>query len=121
MQLWQEFLHSVEPMNKVLHVPTAEVGVFTAIQNPEKTEPAFESLLFSIYYAAVTVYQPETYRAAFGEDKGVALDRYRAGMERALIKARFLESPSLPTLQALTLFLVSRAFPHIHFTLTYTI
>jgi hypothetical protein len=106
MQLWHEYLHSVEPMNKVLHVPTAEVDVFTAIHSPEKTEPAFESLLFSIYYATVTAYQPEEYRAAFGEDKTVALGRYRAGMERALVQARFLESPSLPTLQALTLFLV---------------
>lgn len=110
MQLWHEYLHSVEPMNKVLHVPTAEVGVFTAIHSPEKTEPAFESLLFSIYYATVTAYQPEEYQAAFGEDKAVALDRYRAGMERALVQARFLESPSLPTLQALTLFLVSSLY-----------
>ncbi|CAK7204206.1 hypothetical protein SEUCBS139899_006960 [Sporothrix eucalyptigena] len=110
MQLWNAYLHNVEPMNKVLHVPTAQISVFTAIHTPEKTEPAFESLLFSIYYATVTAYQPEEYRAAFGEDKAVGLDRYRAGMERALVQARFLESPSLPTLQALTLFLrTSRA------------
>ncbi|ERT03289.1 hypothetical protein HMPREF1624_01596 [Sporothrix schenckii ATCC 58251] len=110
IQLWNEYLHSVEPMNKVLHVPTAEVSVFTAIHSPEKTDPAFESLLFSIYYATVTSYQPAAYQTAFGEDKAVALDRYRAGMERALVQARFLESPSLPTLQALTLFLrMSRA------------
>ncbi|KIH86491.1 hypothetical protein SPBR_08136 [Sporothrix brasiliensis 5110] len=110
IQLWNEYLHSVEPMNKVLHVPTAEVCVFTAIHSPEKTDPAFESLLFSIYYATVTSYQPGAYQTAFGEDKAVALDRYRAGMERALVQARFLEAPSLPTLQALTLFLrMSRA------------
>ncbi|CAK7264707.1 hypothetical protein SEPCBS119000_001131 [Sporothrix epigloea] len=107
MQLWNTYLQIVEPMSKVLHVPTAQVSFFTAVHAPEKADPAFESLLFSIYYASVTAYLPEDYRATFGEDKAVGLDRYRAGMERALVQARFLESPSLPTLQALTLFLKS--------------
>ncbi|CAK7211649.1 hypothetical protein SCUCBS95973_001186 [Sporothrix curviconia] len=110
MQLWNMFLQNVEPMNKVVHVPTAQISVFTAIHSPDEREPAFESLLFSIYYASVTAYLPDEYRFLFGEDKTVALDRYRAGMERALVQARFLESPSLLTLQALTLFLrTSRA------------
>ncbi|CAK7265433.1 hypothetical protein SEPCBS57363_001581 [Sporothrix epigloea] len=110
MQLWNTYLQIVEPMSKVLHVPTAQISFFTAIHAPEKADPAFESLLFSIYYATVTAYLPDDYRAVFGEDKAVGLDRYRAGMERALVQARFLESPSLPTLQALTLFLrTSRA------------
>ena len=111
LQLWQKYLQIVEPMNKVLHVPTDEIDVFTAIDSPDKVDPAFESLLFSVYFSTVTVYQPEQYRATFGESKMVAADRFRAGMERALVQARFLESPSLRTLQALTLFLV--CWPHL--------
>ncbi|EPE06588.1 zinc c6 transcription factor [Ophiostoma piceae UAMH 11346] len=107
LQLWHKYIQTVEPMNKVLHVPTDEIDVFTAIDNPDKVDPAFESLLFSVYFSTVTVYQPEQYRATFGESKMVAADRFRAGMERALVQARFLESPSLRTLQALTLFLRS--------------
>ncbi|CAK7212988.1 hypothetical protein SBRCBS47491_001650 [Sporothrix bragantina] len=110
MVLWNTYLQNVEPMNKVLHVPTAQISVFTAIQSPESREPGFESLLFSIYYSTVTTYLPDEYCTLFGEDKGVALDRYRTGMERALVQARFFESPSLLILQALTLFLrTSRA------------
>ncbi len=120
IQLWQVYLQRA--MVKVFHVPTTEVEVFTAIESHGKTDPSFESLLFAIYYAAATTYQPEAYLTAFGEEKTLALDRFRTGMERALVQARFLETPNLRTLQALTLYLVGAAlfFKHYRFSLERT-
>jgi hypothetical protein len=107
MELWQAFLQNVDPLIKVLHIPTAQITVFTAMNNPQEATSAINSLLFSIYFAAVISLSPNEVRNILGQGKTSALDRFKLGFERSLVHSNFLEVPNLTTLQALTLFLVS--------------
>lgn len=105
--LWQTFLESVDPLLKIFHVPVTQRQLFRAVQNLVEVPPAFECLMFSIYYAAVTSLQssvsPQTLPK---EERDHLLARYRFGLEQALAKANFLGAPDMLTLQALTLYLV---------------
>jgi hypothetical protein len=34
LQLWQTFLNNIDPIIKIIHLPTAQVTIYTAINNP---------------------------------------------------------------------------------------
>jgi hypothetical protein len=57
--LWSVYQDNVEPLLKILHVPTTEVLLRDARKNSEKLTPAAEALVFSIYYAAVISLEAE--------------------------------------------------------------
>ncbi|KAK5445354.1 hypothetical protein LTS15_010135 [Exophiala xenobiotica] len=105
--MWQVFLENVDPLVKLIHVPTIQRQILHASQNLANIPPAFESLMFSMYYAAVTSVQcADTCRTLFQEERQTSLDRYCFGTEQALAKANFMSNPNVPTLQALTLYLI---------------
>lgn len=107
IQLWQVFTQNVDPVAKVLHMPTAQVTVLTAIQNLDHSSDEVQSLLFAVYYAAVTSLSTEESAKILGQDSLTSLNRFRRGFEQALARANWLEHPTLTTLQAMALFLVS--------------
>ncbi|KIV78826.1 hypothetical protein PV11_06436 [Exophiala sideris] len=105
--LWQVFLENVDPVLKVIHVPVTQRQILQASQNLAQVPPAFESLMFSIYYAAVASIQcSASCRKLFQEERQTLLERYSAGVGRALSKADFMSSPDVTSLQALTMYLV---------------
>lgn len=105
--LWQVFLDSVDPILKIIHVPTTQRGVLRASQNLAQVPPEFESLMFSIYYAAVTSMQYSvSFQTLSQEERQMSLNRYRLGMEQALCRANFMSTPDVTTLQALTIYLI---------------
>jgi hypothetical protein len=105
--MWQVFLENVDPLVKLIHVPTIQRQILHASQNLANIPPAFESLMFSMYHAAVTSVQcADTCQMLFQEERQTSLDRYRFGTEQALAKAKFMSNPNVPTLQALTLYLI---------------
>lgn len=97
-------------MAKVLHIPTLRNLVTNAIVNLDDlpSNNYVEVLLFSMYYSAITTLAPEDCSKTFSEGRDDLLTRYRAGVERALTNADFLNTTELGTLQALTIFLVSQ-------------
>ncbi|KIW58640.1 hypothetical protein PV05_03141 [Exophiala xenobiotica] len=104
--LWQVFLENVDPLLKLIHAPTIQRQILRASQNLANIPPAFESLMFSMYYAAVTSLQcSDSCQNLLQEERRTLLDRYRFGIEQALAKANFMSNPNVPTLQALTLYL----------------
>jgi hypothetical protein len=52
--MWQVYQENVEPLIKILHVPTTDKIVRDIRKNIDGISPAHEALLFSIYYAAIT-------------------------------------------------------------------
>ncbi|OAL31751.1 hypothetical protein AYO22_00621 [Fonsecaea multimorphosa] len=104
--LWQVFVENVDPVFKILHVPTTQRQILRASQDPTQIPPAFESLMFAVYYAAITSIQSSSYlQNLFQEERQSLLDRYRHGVERSLETANFMSTPDVNTLQALTIFL----------------
>lgn len=108
MQLWQAFVNNVDPIAKVLHIPTTQATIFAAINNTSILEEDLNALLFSIYFAATTSLTSSAVTNLLGQDKSTALNRYKQGLEQSLAGARILDTPSVRSLQAMTIYLVSR-------------
>jgi hypothetical protein len=109
--LWQTYLESVDPVLKIIHVPVIQRQLFWASQHLAEIPPAFESLMFSIYFAAITSMQSSTHcQKLFHEDRQVLLRRYTLGFEQALANADFMRCPDFTTIQAMTLHLICARF-----------
>jgi hypothetical protein len=106
MQLWEVFVKYVDIFNKVLHIPTTQVTVFQAIEDPLDAGAEVNCLLFAIYFSSVTALTDDAVVGILGYDKSKALRTFKKGLDLYLAQANFLESPTLTTLQAMALFIV---------------
>ncbi|KID83504.1 fungal specific transcription factor domain-containing protein [Metarhizium guizhouense ARSEF 977] len=105
---WRLYKENCYPIIRVLHMPTVEPVVLRYQGRAGGDMPAgVEALLFAVYFAAVASLPDEECRAALGGDKCVLVGRYKAGMERALARARLLETDEVVVLQAFAVFLGS--------------
>jgi hypothetical protein len=103
---WAIYKDRVDPLVKVLHIPTIETTVLQAASHLANLSKGFEALLFAIYYGAVTSLSPEDCQAKLNEDKTVLLSRYRFAIEQALARANFLTTEETIVLQAFVIFLI---------------
>lgn len=103
---WEAYKDRVDPLVKVLHIPTIEPTVLSAASHLSNLSKGFEALLFAIYYGAVTSLLPHDCLLKFGEEKSVLLSRYRFAVEQALARANFLTTEEAIVLQALVIFLI---------------
>jgi hypothetical protein len=106
LRLWQTFLDNVNPLTKILHVPTVQKELFDAGSSIENLSKSMEALMFSIYATAITSMSKEECQAMFGETKSLLQAKYQFATKQALLKAEFLKSSDLVVLQAYVLFLV---------------
>ncbi|KAK3341886.1 fungal-specific transcription factor domain-containing protein [Lasiosphaeria hispida] len=104
--MWQVYQENVDPILKVLHVPTMNKVIRELRNNLDSLTPSTEALMFSIYYAAITSLDEDEVKLNFGADKDVLLQQYRFALEQALSRANFLTTPDLTVAQAFLLFLV---------------
>ncbi|TKA57841.1 hypothetical protein B0A49_11751, partial [Cryomyces minteri] len=103
---WQVFIDNVDPLVKVLHIPSATPTILTADPYLSSLPKGLEALMFAIYYAAVTSLTPVDCLAKFHDEKSVLLIRYRFAIEQALARASFLTTEETIVLQALVIFLI---------------
>ena len=103
---WNVYTAQVDPMLRILHVPSFTKSLLTARDNIHNLDKGMEALMFSIYFAAITSSSAADAEAQFGRNKEELLQHYKYATEMALIHAGFLTSRSLLTLQALTIYLV---------------
>ena len=105
-QLWNTFLDGVNPLTKIVHVPTLQHQVLNAASNLESLSPEMEALMFSIYSSALMCMHVEEVNKHFKESKSTLLLRYRQYAQQALVNAGVLGTSDLMVLQALILFVV---------------
>lgn len=101
--LWHTFVSRVDPVVKVIHLPTTITRIFAAISRPESQKPDVHCLLFAIFFGATTARcsdEPEN------EQLRVDLRRYQQGLELAMHHSNFLDYPTLTSLQAMAIYLV---------------
>ncbi|KAK7743479.1 hypothetical protein SLS53_004013 [Cytospora paraplurivora] len=105
-RLLETYFRNVDPLIKILHRPTIERLFDGFMSSPVSNalSRTDEALCFAIYFAAITSLQPERCKALLGEDRGLLAVQYRQAAEYALARADYLNSTSLETLQALTLY-----------------
>ncbi|KAK0631392.1 fungal-specific transcription factor domain-containing protein [Immersiella caudata] len=104
--MWQVYQENVDPILKILHVPTTTKLIREVRTSLENLTPSTEALMFSIYYAAITSLDEEEVKLNFGAEKDFLLQQYRFALEQALAKSNFITSPDLTIAQAFILFLV---------------
>ncbi|KXT05690.1 hypothetical protein AC578_5631 [Pseudocercospora eumusae] len=105
-EYWDIYKDRVDPLVKVLHIPSLEPTVLSAASHLANLSRGFECLLFTIYYAATTSLSAHDCLIKLGEEKAVLLARYRFAIEQALARANFLTTEELVVLQAFVVFLI---------------
>ena len=106
-QLWQIFIENVDPLTKVVHVPTLQPAIQKAASNIGTVPRSFEALMFAIYGAAVMSLKDDECKQRLGEPRKILLSRYISAAKAALSRAKFMGTISLVVLQALVLHLLS--------------
>lgn len=109
IELWRNYVDNVEVCNKIIHRPTAEVLIYTAIDDPGHASLDAMALMFAVFFMSATILDSATVQRITGEDKVTSLQRFKTGLEQAFAKADFLEHPTVKTLEALAVYLVSPA------------
>lgn len=105
-RFWALYKENVDPLVKVLHIPTFEPVFLEAVASPEQAPKSLEPLMFAIYYGAITSMTPKECADACGEDRTALLHKYRFGLEQGLSRANFLFCDEVVILQALVVFLI---------------
>ncbi|KAI4716291.1 hypothetical protein E4T48_07516 [Aureobasidium sp. EXF-10727] len=103
---WNVYKERVDPLVKVLHIPTIEPTVLASASHLANLSKSFEALLFAIYYGATTSLSEDDCLNKLGEEKGLLLSRYRFGVEQALARANFLTTEEMMVVQAIVIFLI---------------
>lgn len=114
-KLWQVFVDRVNPLTKLVHVPSFQPLVFEASTDHTKIPHNAQSLLYAIYMVSTVALTEVEAIQMLGMPKEDALKRFAAGLKAALTRANFLEKYDMMTLQAMVLYLLaihSRANRH---------
>ncbi|CAH0019848.1 unnamed protein product, partial [Clonostachys rhizophaga] len=104
--LWQVFLDRVNPVTKLIHVPSVQPYLAQATAPWPWLPENIEVLLFAIYAVAVVALDDNECISMLGSPKNTLFQRYTSTLRSALHRARFLKTTDIVILQALTLHLV---------------
>ncbi|PTB70155.1 hypothetical protein BBK36DRAFT_1173378 [Trichoderma citrinoviride] len=96
----------VDPMMKILHLPTFWVAMTNALQRPLEMPKSLQSLVFAFYLATISSLKEEEAKNLFGAPLSVIVKHYRIATRQALINARFLSTSNIMTLQAFSIFTI---------------
>ena len=108
--LWQTHIENVEPICKILHVPSVEKIARKGAQNPDQLSKSEECLLFAIYHFAVFSMSEGDCLEKLGQPRAFLIQRYHLAVRKALVNASFLKTTEMTVLQAYMLFLLSCRF-----------
>lgn len=110
-QLWQVYIDNVNPLLKLTHVPTTQQQVIAYSGNPDESPKNLEALMFAIFLTAVSSLDEQEVQQRLQADKQELLGQFFAGLQQALINAKFMCTSDIVTLQAFFLYMVSAASP----------
>lgn len=105
-RLWQIYLDRVDPLTKIIHVPTFQPLVVQATTGPQGLSDQTTALLLAIFLmAAVSLSEAES-EDVLGESKNGALNKFSSGVRQTLRRIGILRNNDLAVLQTLVLYLV---------------
>ncbi|KAG6038457.1 hypothetical protein E4U41_004160 [Claviceps citrina] len=100
-KLWQLYLDRVNPLFKVVHVPSIQPFVLEGAINMMSLPHHQQALLFSIYTTASLSMNESESVQALGMAREAAVQKFLAGTKVALIRFNFLRNYNMTALQAL--------------------
>ncbi|EFX04460.1 c6 zinc finger domain containing protein [Grosmannia clavigera kw1407] len=104
-RLWQIYLERVNPLTKIIHVPTLQPYVAEATSGGHNVPQNIKTLLFSIYTLATVSMTNDECLNFLGYSRQAALERFSEGVRQSLIRLGFLKAYDIETLQALVIYL----------------
>jgi hypothetical protein len=107
VKLWRAYVLNVEPLCKILHVPTVAKMFDSVSKHPAAASKNDECLMFVIYYFAVFSMSDADCLCEFNTSRGQLMSRYRTAVIQALVNASWLKTTAMSVLQAYTLFLIA--------------
>lgn len=105
MKLWTIYVKNVDPLCKILHIPTTTEMIEMVSQQPTKATRAQECLVFAVYYFAVYSITDEDCIRRFEKTRTSLMSKYQYAMRQGLVNASWLKTTELQILQAYVLFL----------------
>ncbi|KAI0137073.1 putative C6 transcription factor [Xylariales sp. AK1849] len=100
------YVDRVDPLTKILHVPTFWTALTGGLQNPEGLSKSLQAAMFAFYLATISALQEDECQDLFKVQKSIVYSRYRLATRQALIDAGFLSTSSPMTLRAYALFMI---------------
>ena len=109
LRFWDVYVKSVDPVLKILHIPTVQSTVVATILEPRSARSSTVALTFAIYFAAVTALCHDNNNESVDLpcDKPTLLKRYKISLDRLLIVTDLMNRPEMTALQALAIYVVS--------------
>ncbi|KIH89919.1 hypothetical protein SPBR_00212 [Sporothrix brasiliensis 5110] len=111
LQLWSVYVKHVDPVLKILHIPTLQSTVVQTILDPASAAASTLALTFAIYYAAVTSMcsddgdeedNGDAPRPA--EETSALLSQFKAALDALLTVRRVIDQPDIQCIQALAIY-----------------
>jgi len=106
LMLWQVYLARVNPLTKIIHVPSVEPYLVGAASGTMQVPKSMEALLLSIFLMAVVSLTPDECRERLGQAREQVLQSYSAAVRQILVRIGFLRHHNFTLLQALVIYLV---------------
>ena len=106
--LWQTYIRNVDPIMKIIHVPTMQTVIDEVLAGSDAISKGMQSLMAAIKFAAVTSLGDEQCWASLNASRKTMLDLFRSEVQATLDVANFLATHSLITLQAYIIYQVRR-------------
>lgn len=109
LQLWTVYVKSVDPVLKILHIPTVQSTVVATILDPRSAQSSKVALTFAIYFAAITALCHDNNNEPIDLpcEKLALLKRYKMSLDRLLLVTDLMNQPEMTALQALAIYVVS--------------
>lgn len=106
--LWQIYVDRVNPLTKIIHVPTVQAYIVEAQKESPQLDKNVEALLFAIYLLATVSLSKTECLEMLSMSRDKAMARFGHGVRANLTRMGFLKTHDLTTLQALVIYLVSQ-------------
>ena len=107
LRLWTTYVKNVDPVLKILHIPTAQSMVVNTILSPQSVESSSLALVFAIFFAAVTSLNDRELATFSSSNCQTLLRAYATGLNLALLMGDCFNNPKVSELQALATYAVS--------------
>ncbi|KAI2475699.1 fungal specific transcription factor domain containing protein [Pyrenophora tritici-repentis] len=99
----------VHPIARTVHRPSFErqyQNFWIRMNMGMKPRSSFQAVLFAALLSSMVSMSADTVRNEYGAEKRTLVDNFREGAEAALVKANFLRTAKLETLQAFVMYLI---------------
>lgn len=108
-KLWNIFKASVDPVVKVLHLPTVEPQLMEWMSRDDMTgiPRNINALLFAVFFSAVSSLEDDICAELLGQDCQELVARYHASVQRALTEAGLLSTDDMMVLQSFIIYVAA--------------